>query len=95
MFGCSIITHEPLDRFASDFDRGTEYLASFENSKLILLTSIGKLQVKLGTHASFDRKLIFAGYAADGKLIGITEPRRVAATAMSTRVALELGIIIL
>ena len=32
-----------------------------------------------------------AGYAADGKLIGITEPRRVAATAMSERVAKELG----
>ena len=32
-----------------------------------------------------------AGYAADGKIIGITEPRRVAATAMSERVAKELG----
>jgi HrpA-like RNA helicase len=32
-----------------------------------------------------------AGYATEGKMIGITEPRRVAATAMSTRVAFELG----
>jgi ATP-dependent RNA helicase DHX37/DHR1 len=32
-----------------------------------------------------------AGYATEGKMIGITEPRRVAATAMSARVAFELG----
>ena len=33
-----------------------------------------------------------AGYGSDDKIIGITEPRRVAATAMSIRVAKELGI---
>jgi len=33
-----------------------------------------------------------AGYASDGKIIGVTEPRRVAATAMASRVALELGL---
>jgi len=33
-----------------------------------------------------------AGYASDGKIIGITEPRRVAATAMAKRVAEELGL---
>lgn len=33
-----------------------------------------------------------AGYALDGKLIGITEPRRVAAISMSERVGKELGL---
>ena len=33
-----------------------------------------------------------AGYASDGKMIGVTEPRRVAATAMANRVAMELGL---
>ncbi len=33
-----------------------------------------------------------AGYARDGKLIGVTEPRRVAAMAMSKRVAEEMGL---
>jgi len=33
-----------------------------------------------------------AGYASDDKLIGITEPRRVAATSMASRVGLELGL---
>ena len=33
-----------------------------------------------------------AGYASAGRMIGVTEPRRVAATAMSHRVAHELGL---
>jgi len=33
-----------------------------------------------------------AGYAGDDKIIGVTEPRRVAATAMANRVALEMGL---
>jgi len=33
-----------------------------------------------------------AGYATGGKMIGVTEPRRVAATAMANRVAMELGL---
>eukprot|EP00090_Calanus_glacialis_P000206 TRINITY_DN10139_c0_g1_i2.p1 TRINITY_DN10139_c0_g1~~TRINITY_DN10139_c0_g1_i2.p1 ORF type:complete len:1165 (-),score=488.14 TRINITY_DN10139_c0_g1_i2:35-3529(-) len=33
-----------------------------------------------------------AGYASDGKIIGVTEPRRIAATAMANRVAMELGL---
>ncbi|CAI5446112.1 unnamed protein product [Caenorhabditis angaria] len=33
-----------------------------------------------------------AGYTADGELIGITEPRRVAAIAMAQRVGIELGL---
>ena len=33
-----------------------------------------------------------AGYAENGKIIGITEPRRVAAIAMSSRVAKEMNL---
>lgn len=33
-----------------------------------------------------------AGYARDGKLIGITEPRRVAAISMAARVAEEMDL---
>lgn len=35
--------------------------------------------------------LFEAGYASDGKMIGVTEPRRVAASSMSWRVAEELN----
>lgn len=35
--------------------------------------------------------LLEAGWCANGKVIGITEPRRVAATTLATRVAEENG----
>ena len=33
-----------------------------------------------------------AGYASDGRIIGVTEPRRVAATSMANRVAEEMNL---
>ncbi|CAF4424931.1 unnamed protein product, partial [Adineta steineri] len=33
-----------------------------------------------------------AGYTVDGKMIGVTEPRRVAAISMASRVAHELNL---
>ena len=47
--------------------------------------------LKVQLDAYFLLKTICAGYSADGKMIGITEPRRVAATAMAARVAQELS----
>lgn len=47
-----------------------------------------------GTHPhilSSLQYLLEAGWTDDGKIIGITEPRRVAATTLATRVAEETG----
>lgn len=38
--------------------------------------------------------MIEAGWAADGKIVGITEPRRVAATSLASRVADERNCIL-
>jgi ATP-dependent RNA helicase DDX35 len=35
--------------------------------------------------------LVEAGWTQDGKMVGVTEPRRVAATTLATRVAEERG----
>ena len=58
-----------------------------ENSIIIVAGETGS-----GKTTQIPQFLYESGYAEDGKLIGITEPRRVAAIAMSRRVANEMNL---
>lgn len=58
-----------------------------ENSVIIIAGSTGS-----GKTTQVPQFLYEAGYAENGKMIGITEPRRVAAISMSQRVAREMNL---
>ena len=65
----------------------------------VIMETIGQHQVTVlsgetgsGKTTQLPQFLFEAGYASQGRMIGVTEPRRVAATAMANRVAHELNL---
>ena len=65
----------------------------------VIMETIGQHQVTVlsgetgsGKTTQLPQFLYEAGYASQGRMIGVTEPRRVAATAMANRVAHELNL---
>jgi len=65
-----------------------QIMECINNNQVIILSG----ETGSGKTTQVPQFLYEAGYASAGRMIGITEPRRVAATAMSARVARELGL---
>ncbi|KOX74136.1 putative ATP-dependent RNA helicase DHX35 [Melipona quadrifasciata] len=78
------------------FDRMREYIRLIRWSSyvvVLLLVYVTEFHF-LRAYTYIQDYLLEAGWCADGKMIGITEPRRVAATSLSNRVADECNCIL-
>ncbi|KAJ9273469.1 hypothetical protein DTO271D3_2532 [Paecilomyces variotii] len=92
---------------ASDFDLSTTFIPSLykpssllpiarHKQSLLYLIETYPVTIVVGQTGSgkttqLPQYLDQAGWTADGKVIGVTQPRRVAATTVATRVAEEMG----